>query len=54
MADNKEQKLKILRDGFWQLFEQTGDVRHYGRYKGAEQLLREHRAQKMQGQDLER
>lgn len=54
MADKKTQKLKFLRDGFWQLFEQTGDVRHYGRYKGAEQLLREHQAKISSEEELGR
>jgi len=53
MADKKEQKLKFLRDAFWQQFKETGSIYAYGRYKGTEQLIREHNAQKFQGQDLE-
>lgn len=41
MDDKKLKKLEFLRDGFWHLFEQTGNVQHYGRYKGAVQLINE-------------
>lgn len=42
--DRKEQKLTFLRDAFWKTFEDTGSIYAYGRYKGADQLLKEHKA----------
>lgn len=54
MADKKEQKLTFLKDAFWTQFQQTGSIYAYGRYKGADQLLREHQAQKQGGQELDR
>lgn len=43
--DKKEQKLLFLRDAFWSQFEKTGSIYAYGRYKGTQQLLKEHQAE---------
>ena len=54
MADKKTQKLTFLKEAFWQRFKQTGSIYEYGRYKGADQLLREHQAQMSSEEELGR
>ena len=44
--DKKEQKLEFLKNAFWKEFERTGKIEAYGRYKGTQQLIMEHHAQK--------
>lgn len=44
--DSKERKLTFLRDSFWNNFVDTGSIYAYGRYRGADQLLKEHQASK--------
>ena len=42
----REQKLTFIKDGCWKLFTNTGDIKYYARYRGADQLLKENRLQK--------
>lgn len=51
--DKKEQKLTFLKESFWKRFEATGNIYDYGRYRGADQLLREHQTSKMSQQEYE-
>ncbi len=51
--DKKEQKLTFLKQAFWTRFEATGNIYDYGRYKGADQLLKEHQASKNSEQEYE-
>lgn len=39
--DKKLKKLEFLRDGFWTRFTQTGSIYDYGKYRGAQTLVRE-------------
>ena len=41
MEDKKLAKLKFLEEGFWKRFTQTGNIRDYGRYRGAKDLVKE-------------
>ena len=41
MEDEKLKKLQFLEKGFWKRFTQTGSVRDYGRYRGAQELVKE-------------
>ena len=39
--DKKMQKLEFLKEGFWKRFTQTGSIYDYGRYRGAQTLIKE-------------